>query len=215
MKRSRTSRPLRSAGLLAAVLLAPALAYSAGARAAQDERDDDGPASHDPAIVVEAMKLAQPGPEHKWLSQLAGDWSETVTFHGGAGEQGDVAVQQAGASRMVFGNRFLESRWQSATEGVEVEGVQYLGFDRRQGRYTLVRIDTMATHYVSASGRFRPGDEKLTLHGVDEDPILGAQNFRFELTLESADRLRTELILRDGEGNDQPLMTIVAERKPG
>jgi hypothetical protein len=89
-----------------------------------------------PAIWAQTEEQPKPGPEHKRLQPLVGEWS----YQGEAqatpfGPAGKFAGKQS--SRSVLNGFFVESRWEdTSTSGYAAQGMFLTGYDRAAQRYT-------------------------------------------------------------------------------
>ena len=177
---------------LLAPLLVAALAYSAPPTVAQD-----APSKELQEHLRQAMaEAAQPGPEHQRLAGLVGDWVQEITFWPSPGAE-PVVVEAAASARMILGGRFLEVHANS--EGpFATESVTILGFDRRAQEYTVVGLDTWGTYWISAQGGSDGRDDRVVMHGEDEDRLLGHTQV-YDITLEwlDPDTYATEVIFLD------------------
>ena len=165
--------------LLAVALLG--IGLFAGTRVAATQDAASGPGGMD---MMEAMKLAQPGPEHEELMALAGDWVTDVSL---GAMPGMPPMEQKGTTTAtpILGGRFLMMTSAGNFMGMPFEGINILGFDRRHGEYTLVGFDTLGTYSVSGRGK-KDDDGVIRMHGTDDDPM-GKQVFTFEYSDLSAD----------------------------
>jgi hypothetical protein len=66
--------------------------------------------------------------------------------------------------------------------GTPVESVTLFGYDRRHEHYTMVGFDTMGTYYITAAGTYDEATRTLSLHGTDDDPVMGVvQDYTFDM----------------------------------
>src|SRR5688572_665077 len=132
------------AAIAALIILAPA---------AHARQDDEARRRELERRVQEA---AQPGPEHRRLAALAGEWNLRFELSPSPATQPVVGSGTA-SNRMILGGRFLQSESVVQLGGDRTEGLMILGYDRRAGRYTMLGLDTYGTHYVGAEGPYDEG----------------------------------------------------------
>ncbi|MEM9066509.1 MAG: DUF1579 family protein [Planctomycetota bacterium] len=143
----------------------------------QEERAGDDPS---PAMLAQ-MELAKPGPEHKRLAALAGEWSVGM-IPAGASE----AVRTGSAViKSIMDERFIDI---SITLGEEAaaSSLRYtVGFDRRHDEYTVTLVDSSGTYPVYSRGKDE-GD-RIRTRGTDDDPYMTSlgleKEFIFDLIL--------------------------------
>ena len=135
--------------------------------------------------MMEAMKLAGPGPEHELLASRAGEWTTTVTLSGMTPDTPPQEQTGKASAKMILGGRFLQIHSSGSFMGMPFESLETLGFDRRHGHYTVVGMDTLGTYSVTARGE-KDDDGIIRMHGEDDDPM-GKQIYTFELEILSPD----------------------------
>jgi len=136
---------------------------------------------------AEAMRLAQPGPEHKVLADLAGTWNvETKIWSQPGGRP--MVLKGTLTSELILGGRYLRSHSKSGP----FESLVIHGFDRRHGKFTTVGFDTMGTYYVTANGTYDAATKTLTERGTDAGPI-ATQEYEYVTRFSGKDRYVTEI----------------------
>lgn len=164
---------------------------SAGAVAAQDKPSDEQAKK-----MAAAFELAKPGPEHKQLESLVGNWDLEIKFWMGPGAQ-PIAMKAKGQNRMILGGRFLEHQSKGGEGAFAMEAVSMIGFDRRHKKYTVVGFDTMGTYYVTAAGPYDQSKKSAVMYGEDDDPMLGTQKYDIVMRFLSPTKYVTEIIFKD------------------
>ena len=86
--------------------LAAAILLIAAASFAADEPKKEAPKKDPAAEMAEFLKLTQPGPEHKKIARMAGDWDAATTMFNPDG--GKVESKGKEKATVVLGGRFLE-----------------------------------------------------------------------------------------------------------
>jgi hypothetical protein len=164
-----------------------------------------------PEEQVELMKkyleLADPGPEHQKLAELAGNWTFQNKVWMSPTETDPVVVDGKAEAKMIIGGRFLQLNGSSSYLGMPYEDLLMIGFDRRSSEYTTVRFDNMGTYWVTTKG---PADKEtglIVMKGGDEDPIEGiALKFQYICDIKSKDLFTfsvvfTDSVMSQGTGN--------------
>jgi Protein of unknown function (DUF1579) len=147
-------RSIFLAGLFTLMFMVPAIA--------QDEKSMD---------MAEAMRLAQPGPEHAILQTYVGEYDMTIKMNMEM-KPGGAMVESKGPStvKSLVGKRFIMFESLMEMMGMKGEAIQIMGFDRRFNTYFLFGIDYMGTYYVISKGVFNAATSQIELDGSDKWP---------------------------------------------
>lgn len=146
-----------------------ALSMSTGIAEAQNEEAKGKRLSQS-----ELLEMSKPGPNHRQLAALSGDWNCDVNMGS------DAKYQGVANCRMVAGNRFLSVEYSSKGKNDVLEGVFHIGFDRRHGHYTLVSMDSFGTYFVTSKGKPDEETGKIKMYGTDDDPNMKAMGYKKE-----------------------------------
>src|SRR5438552_18568322 len=112
--------------------------------------DDKKPPMDDKAAMEAMMKHATPGPFHKKLEPLIGEWSYQASF---TMAPGSPAMEMAGIGRRrwILDGRFMAE--EAKNEGGQpFEGKGVTGYDNAAKKYTMVWVDSMTTSISIAEG---------------------------------------------------------------
>ena len=212
----RLTALLVTALALAAVFVAPGAA----------RQDDDGmrnlidlDAAERQRLQVQALDLAQPVAEHERLAAYAGTFDADVSMWTLPGQPASKATGEM-KHEAVLGGRFLRISGKVTYEfpgmgKYVVESIQYLGFDRRSGKYTSVGFDSMGTYATLAEGSLDPMTNVLTMSGVTEDQALKIRQ-AYDTTVEfvDADTMKVSTIVYDAfQAGPFKLMEVVSKRR--
>ncbi|HBS29331.1 MAG TPA: hypothetical protein DEB06_07740 [Phycisphaerales bacterium] len=195
-----------------AVLSVAALACAAGLALARSTPPEKKMTPEEVAKIAEQMMaLAQPGPEHKVLERMAGEWKSRVTVSMMPGQPPDVS-EGTSTTRMILGGRFLEIRNAGHLMGQPFEGLTILGFDRRSDLFTVVGYDTVGTYYVTGQGPARP-DGTLVLSGTTHDPRHNhTEKYEFHYAQPDNDHLVWRILFDQGAGTMAEVVKVELTR---
>lgn len=150
-------------------------------------------------LMATYMELAQPGPEHQLLNDMAGKWNMELTMWPQPGGE-PMKSNLTGEFNLILGGRFLQSTSKGKIFGMDSETMQILGFDRRSKKYTLVAFDTQGTYSVSAAGTMDPKTSTMTLYGEDVDPVMNmVQKYDFVIKVIDKDTHSWSIIFKNPE----------------
>jgi uncharacterized protein DUF1579 len=175
------------------------------------------PSEADKAKIAAAVyELAKPGPEHKQLEALAGNWDMEVKYWMQP-DNPPMTFKGSCQNRMILGGRFLVSEAKSGMGQMAVENMNIIGYDRRHKKYTTIGLDTMGTYWVTAAGPYDDSRKAIVMYGEDIDPNLGTQKYDIVTRVVSPNQYVTEIIFKDaghtGGAKERKLVEITHTRK--
>ena len=82
----------------------------------------------------------------------------------------------------------------------QTEGLNILGFDRRNKVYTSVGFDTWGTYFVTSEGSYDETSKTISMYGEAEDKTFGmTEKYSINLRLIDEDTYVWEVIIRDAQ----------------
>jgi hypothetical protein len=162
-------------------------AGESGKSAAADPASAGDPSSAgemDPAAMEKMMaEWAAPAQQHKDMAWMAGDWELTAKFE----YPGMPASNEKGTmkSRMILGDRFLQTQMDMTYMGKPFRGVGMAGYDKGKGRYIQTWADNMNTSIMMMTGQM--DGERLVVEGSYMSPM-GESMMRIVTTKQSNDQ---------------------------
>ncbi len=105
--------------------------------------------------TIELERASRPGPEHRRLDVLAGEWDVAMVSVDAQGRETELARGE-GDLVWVLDGRFLSWSATLGIAGAPRTTTGYLGFDRRSRDYELLMISNLATGMEVATGRGDP-----------------------------------------------------------
>jgi hypothetical protein len=191
------------------------------APAAQPPRPDapQVPGDASPQEVARAMaetiRLATPGPEHKRLAALAGDWTVELTLSP-PGKEPERSTGRARAAT-VLGGRWLVVELSVPVQGVAIEGLYMIGFDNLRRLYAASWRDSLSTWSIECLGAQDPKDEKrIALQGLLFDAVSPAgREFRLDFVIEGPDAFAFVVFDTIGDRQARVMEQRFARAAPG
>jgi hypothetical protein len=139
-----------------AVVLAGALIASWALAAEKDSTP-----KLDPKQVEEACT---PGPAHKALDPLVGEWNAEVKMWMEPGAAPTITKGSA-KSTWTLGDRYVQTEFSGEFMGKPFRGISFTGYDNVRKQYRSVWLDDMATSMVISEGGADVGGKVITLGG--------------------------------------------------
>lgn len=134
-----------------------------------------------------------PGDQHRWLEPLVGDWTVEMLVYPGPGATPLVASGLRATRRWILDGRYLREELRGTVFGNAAARDAILGFNRLDGRFELVTVDTFEPGQMSYAGREEPTPSRFSMHGESTEAGMGAEPtgrrraLRFEIEIRGAD----------------------------
>jgi hypothetical protein len=129
--------------------------------------------------MEEMMKKAEaamtPGPAHKVLDSLVGDWNAEVKLWMAPDAPPTVSKATAKSS-WTLKKHFVKEEFDGDFMGQPFHGVSYTGYDNVRQKYNSVWIDDMSTTMVTSEGEADSGGKMLTFGGSYACAMTGEKN---------------------------------------
>jgi len=145
------------------------------------------------------MKMGAVTENHEFMKNFTGMWEVQTTAWMAPG-QPPAITQNACQADLRFGGRYLAMSFQGTMFGQPFEGLQIIGYDNLQKKYTIFWIDNTSTIFYLSSGT-REGNV-ISESGSWPDPLTGEQvPVKAKTTLISADEFLFEqfMVMPDGK----------------
>ena len=161
------TRYIGSTLLIATLVSACALAANARASEKLDPK------------MQEMMKKAEiagtPGPAHKALEPLVGNWDAEVKMWM-APDAPPTTSKASATSKWIMNKRFVQMDFNGEFMGKPFRGLSISGYDNTKQKYNNVWIDDMHTMTVVSEGPGTDGNKVITFEGTYDCPITGEKN---------------------------------------
>jgi hypothetical protein len=169
--------------------------------AADRRRAEDKSGGQDKEEMMKKMEAAgTPGPAHKVLEALVGNWKAEVKCWQEPGGQSNVSQATAKCSWILNG-RFLEEEFHGEMMGKRFTGRSWMGYDNVKQKYNSVWVSDMQTSMFCSEGK---GDNKtITLEGTSSCAATGRTDAKMKAVFRflGADKHIFEMY----DGNDKQM----------
>lgn len=153
------------------------------------ERAKDNSGSGKPGAEMQEMQkkmeaAGTPGPAHKALDALVGNWKAEVKCWMEPGGPPNVSQGTAKTSWTLNG-RFLEEEFHGDMMGKPFTGRSLMGYDNVKQTFHTVWVSDMGTSMFTSEGKGDKGNKVITLEGKASCPATG----RTDVTMKTVFRM--------------------------
>jgi Protein of unknown function (DUF1579) len=195
---------------LLALLLAPALPVLAQD---QDKPKENAPAMGDAAMHEAMMKAMTPGPPHKLLARLAGDWTFTSKAWM-APSQPPMESSGTMHGETILDGRYVQTVWKGNMMGMAFEGHGTDGYDNVAQKYVSSWLDNMGTGIMYSTGTCDADGQKCEAKGSMMDPMTGKDSYMRSVTSWTGnDSFVMQMYGPDPSGKEFQWMEMTVKRK--
>jgi hypothetical protein len=172
--------------------------------------------SNQPGDKAEIMKKVEaagtPGPAHKALQALVGNWKAEVKCWMDPAGAPEV-TQGTAKGNFIFNGRFLEEEFHGQMMGKPFTGKTLLGFDNIKQTYNSVWVSDTQTSMFVTEGKADNGYKVITQEGKANCPATGRRDIPMKtvLRLLSPDKHVFEMF--DGSQGNAKTMEITYTRQ--
>jgi len=139
----------------------------------------DKSASGKPDPQAEMLKKMEaagtPGPAHKALEPLVGDWNGEVKMWM-APDAPPTVTKATAKSTWAMNGRFVEQDFKGEFMGKPFRGLSFTGYDNSKKEYNSVWIDDMNTAMHVMEGKADSGGKVITMEGKYDCPLTGEKD---------------------------------------
>jgi len=184
-------------------------ATSTRPRGATDSSKPEG----DKAEMMKKVEAAgRPGPSHKALEPLLGDWKAEVKCWMDPNGQPEV-TQGTAQANWAFNGRFLEEEFHGEMMGKPFTGQTLLGFDNVKQTFNSVWISDSQTSIFTSEGKGDNGNKVITLEGKASCAATGRKEIPMKTVLRVISPDKHVLEMFDGSQGNAKTMEITYTRK--
>ena len=169
--------------------LAGCLVFNVGFAQDKSKGDAKNAAPSTEEMMKKMEELAAPGPEHKALELLAGEWVVESKFVM-APDAPPVVSKGTSKKKWILGGRFLQEELSSEFMGKPFQGVGITGYDKMKKKYVGSWMDSMGTSLSTMEGSAEDGGKVVTMTSTMDDPMSGQLNIpvKYVVRIESSNK---------------------------
>ena len=200
-----------STGQLALAQTGDTEAAAAPANGAGSKKKAGGKAADMQAMMVAWKNAGTPGQPHQILKPMVGKWKLSIKMWMDPTQPPTEATGTA-ESKLVLGDRFVQTSVSSSFMGEPFNGIATTGYDNVKKKYVGTWVDSMTTAIMRSEGSASADGKVLTMQAVCSDPMTGKEKkTRMVTKIESDDKMVDEAFEKRG-GKEVKTMEIVYTR---
>jgi hypothetical protein len=158
-------------------------------------------------------RYAMPGPEHKVLEVMAGDW-ETVARYWPAPKAEPVEAKGTSHRKWILEGRFLMEELDGGNLVLPFSGLALYGYDAFEQKYTSAWVDTLNTSILTNLGDYDRTNNVVNFNGQYKDPWTGARKKeRGVMRFVSKDKQVLEIHVTEAGGKEFEMLEVVYTRR--
>jgi len=158
-------------------------------------------------------KYGYPGPEHKLLEPLVGNWNAKVKMWLDPNESPTVSDSMV-VRKSILDGRFIQEECNGKLMDKPFQGIATIGYDRAKQKFVASWIDTASTALKLSYGTYDEANKTFTFSHEGKCPITDKQVvMRDTLRIVSPDEQQMEVYRQLGDAKEAKTMSITLTRK--
>jgi len=150
----------------------------------KDTKKADAPGMEE--MMKKAEAAGKPGPAHKALDSLVGEWN--IEGQCWMSPDGPPTVNKGTASvRWILDGRFVQEDFKGEFMGKTFQGIGITGYDNMKKKYIGSWIDSMSTGMFISEGTADAEGKEFTFQGKMDDPMTGQRNKPYKFVVRILD----------------------------
>jgi hypothetical protein len=182
----------------------------------QGRQNDDANYANPQGDKAEMMKKVEaagtPGPAHKALQALTGNWKAEVKCWMDPGGPPEV-TQGTAKANFTLNGRFLEEEFHGQMMGKSFTGKTLLGYDNTKQTFNSVWISDTQTSMFTSEGKGDGGNKVITLEGKANCPATGRKDIPMKTVLRVLSPEKHVFEMFDGSKGNAKTMEITYTRQ--
>jgi hypothetical protein len=163
-------------------------------------------------MLKKAEAACTPGPAHKALEPLVGDWNVEVKMWMAPDAPPSITKGTA-KSTWTLKNRFVQQEFSGEFMGKPFSGISFTGYDNVRQKYRSVWIDDMSTTMITSEGDADTAGKVITLGGDYACALSGEKHKASKQVYRILSRDKHVFEMYDPAQGDAKTMEITYTRK--
>jgi hypothetical protein len=132
------------------------------------EAKEKAPTAEQQAMMQAWQKASTPGPNHKLLASLTGQWAFVTKMWMEPGAPPESSTGTAVYTPLMDG-RFIQGEYKGTFGGMPFQGLGLTGYDNLAQHFTTTWADNMGTSIMLMTGSYDPAAQTFTYKGDMDD----------------------------------------------
>lgn len=196
-----------------ATLLVVFLGVASSLALAQEPQAQPPMSAEQQAMMAAWQKAMTPGPQHKLLQTVVGEWSYTSKMWM---DPAAPPQEYSGSSTYtsLMGGRFVQQEHRGVMMGMPFHGMGITGYDNVKQQYVATWIDNFGTMIFTMTGSYDEASQTFTYTGEMDDMMRPGTSLKVRQTLRMPDP-DTQLMewYEPRGGQEVRTMEMVSKRK--
>jgi hypothetical protein len=203
------SYPMKNTITHVAVAVIASGIFAAGLAFAESKSDSANPAE----ILKKIETAGTPGPHHKALEPLVGEWNAEVKSWMSP-DAPPTVTKGASKAEWAMDGRFVREQFSGEMMGKPFTGLSLTGYDNQKQKYNSLWVDTMSTSIFTAEGTPSDGAKVITFNGKMDCPVTGEKDMSVKQVLRIINKDKHIFEMHDvRKGESSKTMEITYTRK--
>ena len=163
------------------------------------------------AMMKAYQDAMTPGPQHKMLAEMVGDWEGDITMWM---DPSQPPQKSKGTTKYeaIFDGRYIVGHYTGNMMGMPFAGMDITGYDNTKKVFFSSWIDNMGTGMMNLEGTYDDANQTFNYSGEMLDPMGNKMKVREVLTVTDKDHTKFEMFMDMG-GGEMKSMEILYTRK--
>lgn len=159
------------------------------------------------------MEYMTPGWAHEMMAKSVGKWNTKSTFWQYPGAE-PMMSEGTSEAEMILGGRYFRAFHKGNVMGMEMNGINLMGYDNMQKQFNAIWIDNMGTGIATANGKYNEETKSIEMKGTMVDPMAGGEvEYRQVLKMIDDDNHLFEMyMMADGNEFKSFVMTYTRQK---
>ena len=156
------------------------------------------------AMMEAWQKSMTPGPEHKMLADMVGQWDADISMWMDPSQPPETTKGTA-EYESIFDGRYIVGKYSGITMGMAFSGMDITGYDNIKKVYFSSWIDNMGTGIMYLEGTFDKDSNTYNYSGETVDPMGNKMKVREVITAIDKDHSKFEMFMDMGAGETKSM----------
>ena len=156
------------------------------------------------AIMETWQKYMTPGPEHKMLGEMVGEWEGDIKMWMDP-SQPPQSYKGTVTYESIFDGRYIVGKYSGIMMGMPFNGMDITGFDNAKKMFFNVWIDNMGTGIMNLEGTYDKDSKTYSYTGQMTDPMGNNVKVREVITVIDKDHSKFEMYSDMGKGETKSM----------